>query len=257
MNYIIVGEIICPIDDQIIYEFSNKNQIKIPISREPIDDPDCIIGFSRKITSKLSSKNQIENYPEGNWFIPNIAAFGACPYISHNVEWTMKNLKTLCSSFGLIVCLQKEYPKCSEYSEYPKLFDPYIEMIPYYEQLIIDKIAKDPVAFDLDHDWTPPDFKICRIPDCGVVNDSIIGELAELCICYIKRNIPIYIHCWGGHGRAGTLAGIILAKMYKWKDSDILKYLQTVHDYRPLHIPCKCPQKSVQVEQIKRFIKYD
>ena len=241
MEFITAGDIICQVGGDTVTEI----YIDIPISIEPIDDPNCIIGHSKQIISEMALNYQVENYPEGNWFIPKFAAFGACPYVPDNYIMTLANLKTLCKSFGLIVCLQKEYPIS------PSSFS--TNMISYYETIIMEKIAKKPQDYDFDSNWTPPDFKICRIPDCGIVNDDIIGNLADICISYIKRRIPIFIHCWGGHGRAGTLAGIILAKMYRWTYLDIAKYLQTVHDYRELHVPCLCPQKQIQCDQINRF----
>jgi protein-tyrosine phosphatase len=39
-------------------------------------------------------------------------------------------------------------------------------------------------------------------------------ELAKLLVKSISENEIIYLHCWGGHGRTGTLVCIMLHLMY-------------------------------------------
>ena len=44
------------------------------------------------------------------------------------------------------------------------------------------------------------------MPDFGVLEDSsLLGLVAELRRCLEKENMVLYIHCYGGHGRTGTV----------------------------------------------------
>ena len=36
----------------------------------------------------------------------------------------------------------------------------------------------------------------------------------------------LYIHCWGGHGRTGTLVATMLARLYSLSCSSALRYTQ-------------------------------
>jgi len=128
-------------------------------------------------------------------------------------------------------------------------------MIPYYETIIKNEIEKNPEKHGFNIGWKAPDFVLHKIPDCGITDDTTINNLALLCIDYMNRGIPVFIHCYGGHGRAGTLAGIILSKLTSWNLFDIRKYLQTVHDYRINYVECLCPQRPIQVTQLNRFIR--
>ena len=36
----------------------------------------------------------------------------------------------------------------------------------------------------------------------------------------------IYLHCWGGHGRAGTVGSIVLGLLYGLNGNQAMKYIQ-------------------------------
>jgi protein-tyrosine phosphatase len=52
------------------------------------------------------------------------------------------------------------------------------------------------------------------IRDCGVTDDGRVLELARNLVQCISQGEVIYLHCWGGHGRTGTLVCIMLHLMY-------------------------------------------
>jgi protein-tyrosine phosphatase len=52
------------------------------------------------------------------------------------------------------------------------------------------------------------------IRDCGVTDDGRVLELARSLVQAISEGEVIYLHCWGGHGRTGTLVCIMLHLMY-------------------------------------------
>ena len=44
----------------------------------------------------------------------------------------------------------------------------------------------------------------------------------------------LYLHCYGGHGRAGTVASLLLAVIYDLQPDDAMEYVQKYHakDFR-------------------------
>lgn len=52
------------------------------------------------------------------------------------------------------------------------------------------------------------------IRDCGITDDERVLELSRTLVKAISEGEIIYLHCWGGHGRTGTLVCIMLHLMY-------------------------------------------
>ena len=99
------------------------------------------------------------------------------------------------------------------------------------------------------------DFRHVPIVDCSTTNDSIVLELARDIIVRLQRGENIYVHCWGGHGRAGTVVSIVLGLMYNLHPDEALRRCQQFHDTHraPLGVPS--PQTLAQRQQVVRIIK--
>lgn len=52
------------------------------------------------------------------------------------------------------------------------------------------------------------------IVDCGVTDDERVLQLCRKLVLDITKGEVIYLHCWGGHGRTGTVVSIMLHLMY-------------------------------------------
>ena len=61
-------------------------------------------------------------------------------------------------------------------------------------------------------------FEHCPIIDCGVTDDGVVVRLAMKLVTAISEGEVLYIHCWGGHGRTGTIVCIMLHLMYGVSD---------------------------------------
>jgi hypothetical protein len=57
-------------------------------------------------------------------------------------------------------------------------------------------------------------FDHCPIIDCGVMDYSKVLALAQKLAKDISEGEVIYLHCWGGHGRTGTVVCIMLYLLY-------------------------------------------
>lgn len=57
------------------------------------------------------------------------------------------------------------------------------------------------------------------IVDCGVTDDTRVLNLSRYLVKAISQGERIYLHCWGGHGRTGTVVCIMLYLMYGVRSS--------------------------------------
>lgn len=64
----------------------------------------------------------------------------------------------------------------------------------------------------------------------------------------------LYVHCWGGHGRTGTLVALLLSQLYSLTADEALRYTQAFHDARRFPQGVRSPQTAVQRAQVKRVI---
>ncbi|KAG2441085.1 hypothetical protein HXX76_003938 [Chlamydomonas incerta] len=98
------------------------------------------------------------------------------------------------------------------------------------------------------------DFLHLPIIDGNVTTDSAMNRLAEDCMERILRGERLYIHCWGGHGRTGTLVAILLGRLYGLPYTNALRYTQAFHDARVYPQGVRSPQTPVQRAQVRRLL---
>lgn len=88
---------------------------------------------------------------------------------------------------------------------------------PYFEDVEAIVSQKDTIP-ELDGikivDSARLSFDHCPIIDCGVTDDSKVLALAQKLTKDISEGEVIYLHCWGGHGRTGTVVCIMLYLLY-------------------------------------------
>lgn len=99
-------------------------------------------------------------------------------------------------------------------------------------------------------------FVHCPIVDCGVTDDSKVLRLAEELVAEISRGQVIYIHCWGGHGRTGTVVSIMLHLMYGLSAIEAMRRCQAVHDLRRCPVNVGSPQTQPQRDQVVRILNF-
>lgn len=88
---------------------------------------------------------------------------------------------------------------------------------PYFEDVQEIVAQKDVIAEFEGHNVVHIDqllFEHCPIIDCGVTDDSKVVALAQALVRDISEGQVIYLHCWGGHGRTGTVVCIMLHLLY-------------------------------------------
>lgn len=95
------------------------------------------------------------------------------------------------------------------------------------------------------------DFLHLPIIDGSVTTDSAMSRLADDCCDRVLKGERLYIHCWGGHGRTGTLVAVMLGRLYSIPYTLALRYTQAFHDSRIYPQGVRSPQTPVQRAQVR------
>eukprot|EP00931_Biecheleriopsis_adriatica_P055901 TRINITY_DN33137_c0_g1_i1.p1 TRINITY_DN33137_c0_g1~~TRINITY_DN33137_c0_g1_i1.p1 ORF type:complete len:341 (-),score=72.98 TRINITY_DN33137_c0_g1_i1:311-1291(-) len=93
------------------------------------------------------------------------------------------------------------------------------------------------------------------IPDGFVAPDDVTAELVVLIAELLLSGRIVYLHCYGGHGRTGVFACLVLSYLYRISATEALKRVQAYHDCRIDPQGAKSPQTVVQREQVKRQVE--
>ena len=159
------------------------------------------------ITSKGYARNQnnrdlyfVGPTAESNWIIRNLFAVGSYP----DKPTYLKSI--LDKGLDTFVCLNAEYGKKSHGIYYVK----------YAEKL--------PSSCTFIHE---------PIEDMETVKDEIIVNLALKIVELLRIGKKVYLHCAGGHGRAGTVASVVLHILcVDLSETELFDYIQYAHDQR-------------------------
>ncbi|KAH8055690.1 hypothetical protein JL722_8033 [Aureococcus anophagefferens] len=139
------------------------------------------------------------------------------------------------------VCLQREYdPRAPEAK-----WRSGVAIRPYYEDAVALAGAFYP--------GRRLQFLHFGIEDC-----SVVGTTSPTAVALARRikttNEVVYLHCWGGHGRAGTVVCLLLHFLYDQDAASAMMRCQFVHDLRRVPIVVGSPQTQTQRDQVSRVI---
>lgn len=198
---------------------------------------------------KLPAKEMAGPTPWSNWVIPSRVIAGAYPASLDDAE--TERILTLLLELGVntFVCLQAEVnintPEHAWRSGHG--LRPYIKDA----QKILSKA----------HETQNPritqqkiDFLHLPIIDGNVTTDSAMNRLVDDCCERVLKGEKLYIHCWGGHGRTGTLVAVMLGRLYNLPYTTALRYTQAFHDSRVYPQGVRSPQTPVQRAQVRRLL---
>ena len=136
-------------------------------------------------------------YPEkpfarSYWVIPNKLLAGCYPGSEYPVEGSQRLKGLLNCGIRFVVNLMEEH----ETNYYGDGF------IPYEKSLIV--MGKE-LGIEVQCMRFP-------IPDMSVPSKKQIINILDTIDESIERDTPVYVHCWGGVGRTGTVVGCYLAR---------------------------------------------
>lgn len=198
---------------------------------------------------KLPAKEMAGPTPWSNWVIPGRVIAGAYPASLDDAE-TEKILSTLLElGINTFVCLQAEVnintPEHAWRSGHG--LRPYIKdaqkILSRAHETQNPKITQQKI-----------DFLHLPIIDGNVTTDSALNRLAEDCMERVLRGERLYVHCWGGHGRTGTLIAVMLGRLWGIPYTNALRYTQAFHDSRVYPQGVRSPQTPVQRAQVRRLL---
>jgi len=92
-----------------------------------------------------------------------------------------------------------------------------------------------------------------EIEDMTIAADEKVIEFIETLYNEYLKGTLFYIHCWGGHGRTGTIVALLLAKIYNIDAEEALDKTSVYHKCR-LKPKSRSPQMSSQFDQVRRLV---
>jgi protein-tyrosine phosphatase len=231
---------------------------------EPIPDDLSDVDYTNTVFPPLPALNEInlENFqgplPESNKVIEGIYA-GAFPGDIKDSVNDINLIRILNLGVSKFVCLQTEYnPNCPKFRWQQTGFRPYFTDL--------QKILANKSSYKLlQTESETASFEHLPIVDLKTTEDYKVLALAKKLVKDYHSGARMYIHCWGGHGRTGTVVCLMLYLMYGISEEEIFAYCDKVHRQRTLlaevynnitgkYEPVSSPQKSEQFEQVRRII---
>lgn len=97
------------------------------------------------------------------------------------------------------------------------------------------------------------EFLHCPIVDLGVPTMEQLDALVADLEARLARGESLYVHCWGGRGRAGTVGAALLAKAYGVGADEALERVQRAFDTR-LDDKDRSPETDEQHALVRAYV---
>lgn len=186
-----------------------------------------VIGQFRLLyPSKIDSNIYQGPIPGSNWIIPNRILMSQYPGDIKDDVAEEKAKSFIDSKLKVFINLQQK--------EELKRFKPYETLLKKMDNNI--------------------EFISFEIPDMGIREDKDVDQFTDELILKFLKNENILIHCWGGHGRTGTISAILLGKIFFLDHKEALKRVSLAHKCRKLRNGGSSPQSCDQFQQVERIL---
>lgn len=173
-----------------------------------------------------------------NWIIPGMLLCGQYPGAFEDRKNDQLLKRILGKGVDTFVCLQEEVDM-----DIPEdVWRAGIGLRPYFSDAM--RLSKK-------------DLKWVHVPivDGGVAPDDVTAAAVVGLAEDLMAGRILYLHCWGGHGRTGVLACLILAYLYRLKATEVMRRVQVYHDCRIDPQNAKSPQTVMQRDQVRRLVQ--
>ncbi|CAM9444571.1 unnamed protein product [Discosporangium mesarthrocarpum] len=206
-------------------------------------------------------QNKRDNYlgptMESNWVLPGKLLVGAYPASIDDEQHAHLLCAILLEGVSTFVCLQQEYLEVGVTEAMWKTGE---AIRPYYDDVLkllcrLQELRKkDPLVYPSIAAPEKAEFVHFPIVDCNIADDTKVLRLAVQLSCRVASGEVMYLHCWGGHGRTGTVVSIMLHLMYGLGAKESMERCQFVHDVRRVPIQVGSPQTESQRQQVERIV---
>ena len=205
-------------------------------------------NFSTAVRDPRKTHYQVSGVSIAHWSISDHLIVGACPVLEKTKQYPYSNNKYLeKETRTLLTTLTRNHNITAYMSLMAECDDENgTTSSPFRPYSKVDLPVVNPDA----------KFYKLAINDCNVTKDEDILAFVDQAIHLLQSGERVYLHCWGGHGRAGTVNCLILCRVYGMSASDALDYCQFIHDCRASHIDVASPQTLVQATQVRRICDY-
>lgn len=92
----------------------------------------------------------------------------------------------------------------------------------------------------------------CPIVDGTVTTDASARSAADTIIRRVLAGNVVYVHCWGGHGRTGTIVSILLGRLFRVQPQVAINFFNATHDRR-IRRGGRFPESDAQGAQAMRL----
>jgi hypothetical protein len=94
----------------------------------------------------------------------------------------------------------------------------------------------------------------CPVRDMDVPDARMMAWLLDQINALLAAEHPIYLHCWGGHGRTGTAVGCWLMEHLDDK-RQVFQELKRMRQHDPYLGTFRCPQTQDQERFVRRWVR--
>lgn len=91
------------------------------------------------------------------------------------------------------------------------------------------------------------------IPDMGIPTEYRMREILDCIDGALEKDRPVYVHCWGGHGRTGTVVGCYLARRGVAAGKLAVKMVAQLHEPLQAAKGHSSPQAPHQIDLIRKW----
>jgi hypothetical protein len=89
------------------------------------------------------------------------------------------------------------------------------------------------------------------IPDYTAPDHAYLHKILSAIRASIERDRPVYVHCWRGRGRTGTVVGAYLIERGIATPANFLAVMQTLRE--PHGLEGASPETPDQIETVRRY----